>query len=321
MITCGDDEYENEVIWGYVSPDGFEWEAVSERPLLDGRFGKFDQQNILLWDDDYKRYVIYCRGRLRGKRVIKRTESVDFRSFTEPELILAPDEKDPPALHLYTEPVEKYFRASHAYVMYPMVLYEPSGFRTGRQYPGAPYPGLSDTQFCFSRDGIHWDRRFRQPALPHGPDERNWRDREPLVGQGLIQTSPTELSIYYAAWGRSPESHTRRATIRLDGFISVEGPYVGWGEFTTRPLLFEGRQLELNYQTSGGGTILVELQTESGQPLKGNRLEDCREIFGDRIEGIVSWNNGSDVSALAGKAIRLRVRFRDAHLYAFRFVP
>jgi len=33
----------------------------------------------------------------------------------------------------------------------------------------------------------------------------------------------------------------------------------------------------------------------------------------------VSWKGGTDVSGLAGKPVRLRVRLKDADLYSFRF--
>jgi hypothetical protein len=94
------------------------------------------------------------------------------------------------------------------------------------------------------------------------------------------------------------------------------------GEFTTGPFRFAGSRLELNYSTSGGGAIRVELLNESGRlPQEGYRLADCRSIVGDKIDGLVSWKNSDSVSALAGKTIRLRVQLRDAHLYAFRFAP
>jgi hypothetical protein len=48
--------------------------------------------------------------------------------------------------------------------------------------------------------------------------------------------------------------------------------------------------------------------------LKGFEMQNCPEIFGDKIEGIVRWRNGEDVSTLAGKPVRMRVRLRDAHL-------
>ena len=51
----------------------------------------------------------------------------------------------------------------------------------------------------------------------------------------------------------------------------------------------------------------------------GFALDDCDVVFGDKIEAPVSWNGSSDVSSLRGRPVRLRVRMRDADLFAFRF--
>lgn len=308
-------------ISGYVSADGIAWDPVATNPLLSN--GPFDSHNILLWDDERERYVIYLRGVdpsvpgpfKGGRRAIRRSESSDFLHWTEPKLVFTADEQDPPDFHLYTNAAVKYSRAASAFFMFPMILY------TDRSYPGAPYPGLSDVRFAYSRDGIQWERNYREPFLTPGPDERNWLDRNPIVGQGLIQTGPGELSLYFSDLYRERESRIRRCTLRADGFVSVDGPYEGWGEFTTRPLLFQGKELELNYKTSGGGAIQVEIRNEQGETLDGFQLEDCLPLAGDRIDGVVQWKSGADLSGLSGKPVRLRVRLRDASIYAFRFRP
>ena len=308
-------------ISGFVSPDGIRWTPVATNPLLSN--GPFDSHNTLLWDDERERYVIYLRGVdpsvpgpfKGGRRAIRRSESPDFLHWTEPKLVFTADEQDPSDFNLYTNAAVKYSRAASAFFMFPMILY------TDRSYPGAPYPGLSDVRFAYSRDGIQWERTYREPFLTPGPDERNWLDRNPIVGQGVIRTAPGELSLYYSDLFRDRESRIRRASLRADGFVSVDGPYEGWGEFTTRPLIFQGKELELNYKTGGGGAIQVEIRNEQGETLDGFQLEDCLPLVGDRIGGVVQWKSGADLSGLAGKPVRLRVRLRDAGIYAFRFRP
>ena len=308
-------------ISGFASPDGIRWAPVATNPLLSN--GPFDSHNILLWDDERERYVIYLRGVdpsvpgpfKGGRRAIRRSESSDFLHWTEPKLVFTADEQDPPDFHLYTNAAVKYSRAASAFFMFPMILY------TDRSYPGTPYPGLSDVRFAYSRDGLQWERNYREPFLTPGPDERNWLDRNPIVGQGVIRTGPGELSLYYSDLYRERESRIRRCTLRADGFVSVDGPYEGWGEFTTRPLLFQGKELELNYKTSGGGSIQVEIQDAEGGKLEGFQLEDCAPMVGDRIDGVVQWKSNPDLAGLSGKPVRLRVRLRDASIYAFRFRP
>ena len=309
---------------GFISGDGIRWQPVRTNPLLPPEKGPFDSHNTLLWDDERRRFVIYLRGVdpsvegpfKGGRRAIRRTESTDFLHWSEPELVLAADERDPEDLHFYTNAAIKYFRAARAFLMFPMVLYPDR-----RENEDAPHPGLSDVVFASSRDGVRWDRLFRKPFLSPDLDPDNWVDRNPIMGHGVVPTGPGEMSMYYSELLRSERTRIRRCTLRTDGFVSVQGPDSGFGEFTTRPIRYRGRRLELNYATSGGGSVLVELQDQDGDPLEGLSLEDCTPLVGDKIDGIAKWKGGDDLSRHAGKPVRLRVRIRDAHLYAFRFVP
>ena len=109
-----------------------------------------------------------------------------------------------------------------------------------------------------------------------------------------------------------------RYTLRPDGFVSVHADAAG-GEFVTRPLTFTGKTLEINYSTSAAGTVRVEIQDAAGKPIPGFALADCPDIFGDRLEQIVEWKQGSDLGKLTGQPVRLRFVLSDADLYAIRF--
>ena len=115
-----------------------------------------------------------------------------------------------------------------------------------------------------------------------------------------------------------PSASFRRFSLRTDGFVSVNAGFSG-GEFTTRPLIFEGGELELNYSTSAVGSVQVEIQDGEGRPVPGFSLADSLQMFGDEIEGVFKWNDGGDLGRLAGTAVRLRFVLMDADLYAFRF--
>jgi hypothetical protein len=91
------------------------------------------------------------------------------------------------------------------------------------------------------------------------------------------------------------------------------------GEATTKPFVFSGNQLEINFSTSAAGSIGIELQDENGKPLPGFTLEECPEIYGDEIERTVEWNSNADLSKLEGKPVRMRIVLKDADLYSFRF--
>jgi hypothetical protein len=109
----------------------------------------------------------------------------------------------------------------------------------------------------------------------------------------------------------------RRHTIRIDGFVSVQAPLSG-GQFVTKPIVFAGKQLLLNFSTSAAGSLRIQIQDDNGKAVPGFTLADSEEIFGDDVERVVSWNGRSDVGHLAGKPVRLRFVLKDADLYSIR---
>ena len=78
-------------------------------------------------------------------------------------------------------------------------------------------------------------------------------------------------------------------------------------------------ELVLNLSTSAAGSVKVELQHPSGQPIEGYTFSDCDELIGDAIAMPVSWKKSTEVSSLAGKPIRIRFLLKDADLYSMRF--
>ena len=63
----------------------------------------------------------------------------------------------------------------------------------------------------------------------------------------------------------------------------------------------------------------LELLDEAGKALPGYAAGDCQKIIGNEIRRVVSWGGKDNVSALAGKPVRLRFRITDADLYSLRF--
>ena len=246
-------------------------------------------------------------------RWIRRAVSDDFINWSPLEAI---DCGETPFEHLYTNACTPYDRAPGTYIMFPSRFVP---HRTpDNDIARAATPGVNDVVFMSSRDGINFDRSFMEAFIRPGLMVENWRERGIYVGSGIVQTSPRELSIYSRQHRYLPSVHIRRYSIRTDGFVSVNSGYSG-GEFTTSPFVFSGASLELNYSTSAVGSVRVELQDERGEALPGYGMDDCPEIFGDEIDGTVRWSNGSGVSSLAGRPVRLRFSLADADLYAFKF--
>ena len=296
---------------GLVSPDGIHWKEIRQEPFLTK--GPFDSLNLAFWDAMQKQYVCYLREFVGGVRHIRRGTSQDFLGWTAARTI---DLGGAPKEHLYTNATTAYFRAPHIYLAFPM-RFVPSRTLV-KDFFGKV--GVSDGVFMTSRDGVHWNRRFMEAFIRPGLDQDNWTARNLITAWGILPTGEDELSLYYTEHYRHATARIRRASLRLDGFVSAGAPYRG-GELLTKPLVFEGKELVLNYSTSAAGSIRVEVLDAGGKPVNGHTLDDCPEIYGDRIEGVVSWTGGTDVSQLAGRPIRLRFVMIDADLYSLRFKP
>ena len=298
-----------------VSPDGLRWRLMQDAPILTDH--PFDSHNIAFWDVEREEYVAYTRGVAgkgdfkNGVRWIRRTTSKDFRHWTPLELI---DTGETPFEHLYTNACVPYERAPGIYLMFP------SRFVPEREpIPGWKYgSGVNDIVFMSSRDGRHFDRSFMEAFVRPGLNEGNWHERGMYMERGILQTSPDELSLYGMENWRLPTVHIRRFSLRTDGFVSVRAGYAG-GEFVTRPLIFTGDSLRLNFSTSAVGFVRVEIQDTEGHPQPGFALDECPEIFGDAIDGTVRWESRRDMRLLAGQPVRLRFTLKDADLFAFRF--
>ena len=296
------------------SPDGVRWRLMSDTPIFDD--GPFDTHNIAFWDTGRGEYVLYARsahgvGSFKGGvRWVRRSTSNNFKDWTPWEQI---DCGDTPWEHLYTNACVQYDRAPGTYMMFP------SRFVPDRiPNPDWPFEGVSDVVLMSSRDGLRFDRSFMEAFIRPGPD--NWHERSLYITRGILQTSPTEMSLYGREHSSLPDVHFLRYSLRTDGFVSVNAGY-GGGEITTKPLVFDGGELEINYSTSAVGSLRVEVQEAGGRPIPGFSLDDCPDHFGDEIEGAVRWSSGASLSALAGSAVRLRFAIKDADLYAFKFNP
>ena len=99
--------------------------------------------------------------------------------------------------------------------------------------------------------------------------------------------------------------------------MSADADHTG-GQITTPPLTFQGKRLELNGDTSGGGSVFVELLDQGGQPIAGFSRHETVPVNGNSVRMPVHWN--SDISQLSGKPVRIRFLMRECKLYAFQFV-
>ena len=119
---------------------------------------------------------------------------------------------------------------------------------------------------------------------------QNWVSRSNYPALNIVQTSPTEMSIFVNQDYAQPTAHLRRYLLRLDGFASVHTSYRE-GEMITKPLTFTGNELHINFATSAAGFVRVEILDIEGNPIKGFELKIDRENLLNKIREILSFTN------------------------------
>ena len=324
-----------------ISSDGLRWKRWRREPVITG--GPLDTMTTAMWDSRRGHYLGYTRNWVTTEkgfaippeldahpekyhlwykqpnrvRAITWMTSKDFLNWSPQEWVVY--NEGTPIEHLYTNSIAPYFRAPHIQTAFPMRYVPDRSIIPGWEGSApARSHGCSDAVFMSSRDGLHWDRRFLEAFIRPGLDQGNWTDRNLIIAPGVIRTGPGEMSVYYTGHYGHDDCHMRRGVLRLDGFVSASADYRG-GELLTKPLVFSGKELVINYSTSAVGSIRVEIRDGEGHPIKGFSLRDAAETVGDRIEGLVFWKDSPDVSSLAGVPVRLRFALKDADLYAIRF--
>ena len=336
----------------YFSPDGLSWKESEDNPVM---LATGDTHTVLGWDPVREKYVAYLRpgwkdyqgvvdaaeevspqvrsasiprypleelapaAGNRRKRSIGFSESDDFVQWTPIEPALIPDQTDPADLQFYGMPA---FQYAGLYLGFPWV------FRTNAL--------TMEPQFAYSRDGKRFSRMAdRTGFIPLGANG-SWDDgciygRQPFVHDGKIWFY--YLGVNWAhgaedllAEGENSQAAVGLATLPTDGFVSLDaGPNPG--TVTTRPLVFEGTQLVVNFEDSQKGSagmddassLQAEILDQTGEAIEGFGLEQAETIHRTGSAQVVSWKGGDDVSSLAGQPLRLRFHLRNGKFYSFQF--
>jgi hypothetical protein len=329
----------------YVSPDGIHWRRLQAKPVIDKThypYASDGEGANAFWSESEGCYVGYYRvwvgpDRQLTKsggdsyRWIGRCTSPDFVNWTKVEPV---DFGELPLEHYYNQRMQPYLRAPHIYVGLParfmlgrrVLTDEQSAaigvatavFKRGKSYKNDYTADCSDGLLVTSRGGNRMDRTFPEAFIRPGLGPEHWVSRTNYPLRGVVQTGPAELSIYVNRCYAQDTWHIQRFTLRLDGFISLHAPYQA-GEMVTKPVVFKGNKLEINFSTSAAGHIRIGFQTADGSPLEGYSVDACDELIGDELDRIVTWNGSSDVSSLVGKPIRMRFVMKEADVYALQF--
>lgn len=279
----------------FKSPDGLRWTQIQKKAVITN--GAFDSQNLAFWDPVEKEYRAYWRYFGNGVRSIRTATSSDFVNWN-PDRDLKYGAA--PVEHLYTNAIRKYPRAPHIYVGFP-TRYQPKNSQV-------------EPIFMISRDGITF-RRYAEPLIPiTAPKDRDG-NRSNYMASGLIQIPGQNDE--YSVWGSEayytgPDSRLRRFSIRVDGFASVSaGEKVG--TVLTKPLIFSGSKLNLNFATRKEGYVAVRIKAANGTEIAG-------EVRGDEIAKTIEWSSKQRLKNLAGQPVVMTFELKNADLYSMQFV-
>ena len=359
------------------SRDGIRWRMNVGQPVF---FEPPVRPNgeLFGWDPRIRRYVhVHPRGRaipadvdgrtVRSDDGLVRSTSADFEAWGDTREIIRRNEQMDPVRWspshvgvltaiLYTE--DLYVGALDTCLTHH-VEDVPEGLWNTYSIDHAEHR----TELVISRGGIRWTRVaphwwFMAPGLWGTWDREHVALAKPIVRDDQILIYYTGHNVPCGAGNAGHLQHDLvhkivdgqrlgyaigLATMRLDGFVSVDGYETG-GTMTTRPLVFDGDRLIINArapekpfsgmpgtdpQTGRArkpvpkagvyGKLRIEIQDASGRPLPGFTAAEFDEFTGDQLRYVATWKGKYKLGTLAGKTVRLKFFLQNAALYSFQF--
>ncbi|MGI8604288.1 MAG: hypothetical protein ACR2OZ_15030 [Verrucomicrobiales bacterium] len=244
-------------------------------------------------------------GAWTAKRVQCWASSEDGIHWTNEQVVLRADDRDPPTANIQFMFVMRY---GNYYLGFPTLHDENGTFRL---------------QFAWSADGLQWRRPSRAPWLDIGPPGAFdcgmvLGPADPIFWEKEMWFPYGGFPIRHDSQNRNWESATGLATTRLDGFAAWQAD--SEGELVTQPFVCNGEMLFINANAERG-SVGVEV-LENGKPVEGFDPQASRRLTGDTLDpksdGGVQWIGRPDISLLKDKTIQLRFVLKEASLFSFR---
>lgn len=290
-----------------VSPDGIRWEIAHHFHDQKGT----DTPTSVFYNPLRQAYIFNVR-RYCGDRRVFFLQTRDFKTFTEPELIMHPDSTDPPLVGFYGMPVIEY---EDLFLGLLWKIYCDPG--TDRLPNGA-----IDCELVYSYDGSHFNRTSHKPFIERNPLGEH--------GGGCIYTGSMlidheEHIRFYSGGSKAEHFQNQELTdaalmmhrLRRDGFVYLETPS-GRGRLRTRPLYVNGPDLRIN-ACCPFGHIRVQILDENGDPIEGLTFDDCVPFTGDELFWTPAWKGGKTFGhAQSPKRRQIELDIVTGQVFAFR---
>ena len=177
------------------SEDGLHWEYSPQEPLI---FGHSDTRNCLAYNAELGVFMLYLRAwhgaavgwpqieKHNPRRRIAYSESKDLKTWSEPQIILTPDELD--TIDLYGLQVFRW----HNYFLGQLWFYDDDEKET------------IEVELVWSKDGFHWSR------LPERPKSLSPGDGEYLMLSAQQPVAIGDEMLHYFAAQDSPHDTPTR---------------------------------------------------------------------------------------------------------------
>lgn len=340
------------------SPDGIRWTKHDRGPLSRTSYGARDLPPPFADEDGYREtpgknnsvrktwhypltmsdavdvfydplrgvYAIYGKmwmdapdGTAAWKHGMGRIESKDFLHWSKPQFLLAPDDQDAPDTEFHTSPV--FYHANRYFCL--------------NQIMNRRAKGAIDIELMTSRDGLVWERSFRQPYFL-ARSETGHFDSRCLFSNSTPIILDDEIRFYYGAYNQSPVGGVRSeaghrsgvglATIPRDRFAGIrpvpksdqptlKKPLESIGQITMKPLDLTGvKTIAVNADASNG-ELRVEVLTEDGCRVRGFTKDDAVPIRGDSLRHTVTWKERNLRQLPPGRYMS-RLHLNNAEVFA-----
>jgi len=296
-----------------VSPDGIHWRNLTA-PILDVGATALDTHNLCTYDPYEGRYVAYLRGHLERRRLVRRAEGADFRGLEWPRPCLMCDPQDPMDDDIYNSCYSPY-PGRQLYLMFPSFYHR--------------IASTVDVHLAISYDSYQWSRPQRQAiidrqyeggeygmlyASPNLIDAGKGEWRLPFVGQQRKHDFLDRGSVY------PEDGECRWASWQEDRLAGLEAAGEGSVVLVQRPCA--GTEMRLNYRTAKDGWIKVELVEQPHSPprpveaFEGFGLDAAETLNGDELARVLRWKGSSDLSALKGQEVSVRLHMNKAKVFS-----
>lgn len=238
-------------------------------------------------------------------RTIHRRESPDGIHWSDPEMLITPDEHDP--LHQQ---------------FYYLAVQPIDGWQIGFLGNYRCWEQTMDIELCFSRDSHVWHRPLRGGWIPRGGiDEVDHYSA--YATSRLIEQGENWLMLYrgsnYKHNRELPEGVTERrcgnlvAEIPKGRFAGLRATERMVGSLTLKPFNIGAKYITVDADVRG--RLQAELRDPYGRPLSGYELNGCRPITGDSREHVLEWC-GKSCGQYRYDTVSLRIEIEDGILYS-----